>query len=202
MATRGEIRDAFTSELYGVSGTYNVTDENGNVIDTVTLSTDEIGLRNPEFTETLPEVVYHENYIRLRFNEVGRGPDMVDYNDDGSVNKELWREYIEAQFIIDIRASNEVAKEPLYEALREQFGKYQFGPWDEKSLNADIIKLDVVDANTADTGDTDDVIRGDQIEVRVQFYRDYAYSTDNITLINTAVDVNSDDIDDITYQTT
>lgn len=201
MATRGDIRDAFTSEMKAISGTYNVEDANGNVVDTVTLDSSDIGLRNPEQTEPLPQVVYHEDYRRVVYNGVGRGPDYVDYDNNGNVNEEIWREYIEAQFIIDVRSSTESSKEPLYESLRSRFGQYQFSPWDETSLNSDILKIEVLDSQSVDSGDVEDVIRGDQIEVRITFHRDYTFSTDNITQINSGVDADNDGTVDYTYNT-
>lgn len=201
MATRGDIRDAFTSELKAVSGTYNVTDASGTVVDTVTLDGGNIGLREPEGDETLPGIVYHENYTRLRFNDVGASPDMIVYNPDGTVKEEVWREYIEAQFVIDVRASSESEKEPLYEALRSRFGQYQFTPWDETSLHDDVNEVLVEDATSVDTGNTEDAIRGDRLEVRIRFYRNYAFSTDNITGVNTAVDADDDGTVDYTYTT-
>lgn len=201
MATRGEIRDAFTSEMKIVSGTYDVEDASGTVVRTVTLDSDDIGLRNPEQTEPLPQIVYHEDYRRVVYNGVGRGPDYVDYNTDGSVNQEIWREYIEAQFIIDVRSDNEASKEPIYESLRSRFAQYQFSPWDETSLHGDVIRVQVLDAQTVDSGDVEDVIRGDQIEVRITFHRDYTFSTDNITQVNTAVDADNDGTNDYTYDT-
>lgn len=202
MATRGEIRDAFTSELKDVSGTYSVTDSDGNEIDTVTLESDDIGLRNPEQVEQLPQVVYHDDYRRVYYNHVGAGPDYVDRAPDGSVNEEVWREYIEAQFIIDVRSSNEVDKEPIYEYLREQFARYQFDAWDEKSLHEDIIDISVHDSSSVDSGDEEDVIRGDQIEVRITFFREYSLSTENITKINEDYDADDDGTSDYQYVTT
>lgn len=201
MATRGDIRDAFTAELRAISGTYDVTDASGNVIDTVTLDQGDIGLRDPEGSEQLPAVVYHEDYRREVYNGVGAGPDMRVYNADGSVSSEVWREYIQSQFIIDVRAANEVAKEPLYEALRSRFAQYQFGAWDESSLHADVIDIDVIDSISSDTGDTEDVIRGDQLEVRLTFFRNYTFSTDNIAQVNLSVDANNDGTTDFTYST-
>lgn len=202
MATRADIRDAVTSEMKAVSGTYDVKDANGSVVDTVTLDADNIGLRNPEETEPLPQIVYHEDYRRVVYNGVGAGPDYVDYNADGSVNQEVWREYIEAQFIIDVRATDEVYKEPLYEALRSRFGQYQFSQWDESSLHGDVLRIQVLDAQSVDSGDVEDVIRGDQLEVRITFHRDYTFSTENIAQINHQVDADNDGTVDYTYNTT
>lgn len=201
MATRGELRDGVYSEMEAVAGTYDVTDSSGAVIDTVELSAENIGLRNPEQSEKLPQIVYHEDYRRLFYNGVGSGPDMIRYEDNGDVAEEVWREYMEAQFIMDVRASDETVKEPIYESMREQFGKYQFRPWSPTDIHSDVIDVEVLDSTTVDTGDTEDVIRGDQIEVRVKFFREYTFSTDTIQEINTQVDADDDGTTDVTFTT-
>lgn len=202
MADRADIRDAFTSELQSLAGSYDVKDANGNIIDTVTLDSGDIGLREPEQTESLPAIVYHENYTRVFYNQVGRGPDVKTYDSNGNVTEIAWREYIDAQFIVDVRASNEVAKEPIYEALRRQFAEWQFGAWDVRNLHADIIDIDVLDASSLDVGDTEDVIRVDQLDVQITFFREYTYTTDTIQTVEHLIDANFDGTTDLTYTTT
>jgi len=202
MVTRGNLRDGFTSELQSLAGDYDVTDASGNVIDTVTLSVDDIGLRHPEATETQPSIVYHENYRTRLYNGVGDGVYEIVVDSAGIVQKEIFREFIEAQFIIDVRASNETHKEPIYEALRRIFGKYQFGQWGEEAIHPDVVDVSVNDSTSRDTGDTESVIRGDQLDVRITFHRDYEFSTDTIETINTSIDVDGDDIEDINTTTT
>lgn len=202
MATRGDIRDAVYEEMVAVAGTYDVVDADGNTVDTTTLEADEIGLREPEDDEELPQIVYHDNYVRVTYNGVGKGPDMVTYDQDGNVDQEIWREYIEAQFIIDVRASAEDDKEPVYEALRTRFGQYEHAPWDETDIHEDVTNVRAMDAQTIDTGDAEHTIRGDQLEVRVEFHRDYTFSTDTIEGVNTTVDADDDGTDDYTYTTT
>lgn len=201
MASRGEIRDAVTSELRSVSGTYPVTDADGTVVDEVTLPADNISLRHPEGLETLPGIVYHEDYRSLTFNGAGSGPDVVIRDAQGRVEEELWREYVEGQFIIDVRASDEVVKEPLYEALHTTFGRYQMRPWPLSDLHDDIIDIDVDPARTADTADAEDVIRGDQMEVRVTFYRNYSLNTSTIERVETNIDEGNDGDYEISYTT-
>jgi hypothetical protein len=199
MATRGNIRDAIYDELSTLATSFSVTDADGNQVDTVTLDAENIGLRHPEGDEQLPQIVYHEDYRRREYNGVGSGADQVTYNNDGSVAAEVWREYIEGQFILDVRASTESVKEPIYEALRKTFARYQFPPWDITSLHPDIIDIDVRDTTSRDTGDTEQVIRGDQVEVRVTFYREYELSEDNIETIDFDYDVDGDDTTDFEY---
>lgn len=202
MATRGDIRDAVYSEMQKVAGTYDVTDADGNVVDTTELTADNITLRHKEEFETEPQIVYHDTYTRIVYNGTGAGPDMIEYNPDGTVAAEVWREYIEAQFLIDVRASSEAAKEPIYEALRSRLGQYEHTPWPEADVHPDITDIFVADARTVDTGDIESAIRGDQLEVRVEFHRDYTFSTDNIEAVNTGIDVDNDGTIDYTYQTT
>lgn len=202
MATRAEIRDAVTAEMKSISGTYDVHDANGSVEGSVTLSADSIGLRNPEAqeAENMPMVVYHEDYRKVVYNGVGAGPDMVVRDENGDVVEEQWREYIEAQFIIDVRASGESEKEPLYEALRSHLGQFQYSPW-QSELHPDVLNVEVMDSQTADSGDVESVIRGDQLEVRVTFYRAYPYNTDNIESVDSLMDADADDTIDDTYTT-
>lgn len=202
MASRADIRDAFTGELRAVAGTYSVEDSLGNQIETVTLDATDIGLRDPESSEEHPAIVYHDDYRAVTYNGVGTAPARTTRLVGGGVDEEFWREYVEAQFIVDVRSSNEVRKEPIYEALRRRFGKYQLGGWNETDVHADIIDIDVRDSTTVDAGDEEDVIRGDQLEVRITFKRDYSFDTDNIDTIEHQMDADDDGTIDYTYNTT
>lgn len=204
MATRGDIRDAFYSQLSSVAGTYDVTDTNGNVVDTITLDAANIKLRHPA-DEDVPHIVYHDNYTRLGYNLVGRGPHDYELNQDGSVSAALYHEYVEAQFIIDLRVGGDVAeqrKEPVYEQLRSTFAKYERGGWRPSDFHSDATRIRVMEASTADTGDVEDVIRGDQLEVRVEFRRIYRLDEANIDSVETAMDADNDGTTEDTYTTT
>lgn len=187
MATRAELRDAFYTKLLECTQSYTVTDPDGSTV-TIDLTDSDISLREPETDESLPGVVYHENYTRRYYNDVGSGPDQKRRDSNGDVIEEVWREYVEAQFIIDVRASNEVRKEPIYENIRSTFSKYDFDPWDKTDLHPHVVDIDVLDSTTTDSGDAEDVIRGDQLEVRITFYREYTLDEENIDTINTTVD--------------
>lgn len=202
MAKRADIRDAITSELQSLAGSYDVKDANGTVIDSITLDSDDIGLREPEDTESFPTIVYHEDYTRLTFNGVGKAPHIKRYDNSGDVTEIAWKEYIEAQYIIDVRASNEIRKEPIYEALHRLFGKRQFGAWDESDIHADVIDIEVGDASSLDVGDVEDVIRIDQLELRATFFREYTYTDDVVTTVEMLVDANYDNTVDETYTLT
>lgn len=198
MASRAQIRDAIYSELTSLAGTYNVTDAQGTVTNTVTLEADDIGLREPEKPETLPQIVYHETYQHVEFNGVGNAQHIVK-DDTGVTTEAVWREYQQAQFIIDVRAANEVAKEPIYESLHRAFQKYQFPTWNVSSLHDDIIDIEVSSTSNVDTG-TEDVIRGDQVEVELTFHRDYSHVDDIIQTVTH--DVDDSDGTNLQYYTT
>lgn len=203
MATRGDIRDAFYNRLTSrMPGTYDVTDEGGSVIDTVTLDADNIGLYQIEGKEKLPQVVYDESYQRVRHNEVGSGPEYVEYDQNGDVVAEIYREYVEAQFTIDVRASTEVAKEPIYEELRTVFGELEHGPWSHKDMHSDIIDVSVPDTASVDAPEAEDVIRGDRVQVFITFYRDYRHEEDNIESVEHGVDADDDGTAEHTFTTT
>jgi hypothetical protein len=193
MATRADIIEAFYGELKSAaSGDHTVERSDGSTY-TITVDANQITQTNPE-TETLPQVVYNDSYRRVGYNGVGAGPDYVERS-GGTVDNEVWREYVQAQFLVDVRASNSLEKEPIYEAVHGAFGKYAFGAWPKSDLHADIISVEVIDSRSTDVGDEEDVIRGDQVEVRITFYRDYKFSTDNLTQVN-------HDIEGATYTTT
>lgn len=201
MATRRDIRDAFYGELVSAATqTHTVTYGDGST-DTITVASNNISLTYPE-TESLPQIVYHEDYRKLIFNGVGTAPHNVIRDVDGVVLEERWREYVEAQFIVQVRASNEIEKEPIYEAVRTQFAKYQFDPWNKTDIHDHVIDIDVIDAFSTDTGNVEDRIRGDTLEIRISFYREYVFDTTNIENINTNIDADFDETTDLTYITT
>lgn len=204
MASRGEIRDAFYSDLSSCAGTYDVTDETGTVVDTVTLDSSNITLRHPSPQEDVPQIVYHENYTPVMYNDVGRAPDHYEYNPDGTVAAALYYEYVEAQFLIDVRVGGDMAemrKEPLYESIRTTFGKYERGAWSPTDFHEDATDVWVESSSTADTGDVEDVIRGDQLDIRVEFKRVYRREAANIESVETLMDVGDDGTTDDTHTT-
>lgn len=192
MATRGELRDAVHSHLVSsATGTYDVKDADGNVLDTTTVEADDVDLIEPEEDETLPQVVYDESYMPLNYNGVGRGPEQRTYNQDGSVNEEVWQEHMEAQFTVWVRGELEHYKEPIYEQVRTEFGKFSHGHWHASDLHSDATNVSVGDASSVDTGDAEDVIRGDQVEIYVAFHRDYPVNADNIEEVETTTEGDS-----------
>lgn len=204
MATRAEIKDAFMTEIETATGTYDVTDENGNVVDTVTLDASNILLRHPRPSEEYPQVVYHEDYTRVTYNGVGRAPHAYEYNNDGSVAAALYHGFEEAQFLVDVRVGGdnaEMRKEPIFEDIRRAFGKYDNGAWPASDFHGDAKNVYVVSSSTADSGDVEDVIRGDQIDVRVVYKRVYRDEQKNIDTVESKVDSDNDGTVDDTYTT-
>jgi hypothetical protein len=196
MATRGDIKDAFYEALSSVSGSYDVTDGDGNVVETVTLAPEDITLRSPNDEERLPQIVYHDDYRPLRFNPVGSSPDEQFDNGDGTAT-EIWYDHREALFTIDIRGHDESAKEPIYEAVFDRFGRYRHGAWDSTDFHPDVHWVRANDSVSADTGTVDSTIRGDQIEVRIAFRRSFTRDPSLIEKVDFVVDTDADDIADV-----
>lgn len=188
MATRGDIRDAFYSELESLAGTYDVTDAAGNVIDSVEVTADDIKLRDPGNLEDPPEIVYYETYAPVTFNGVGGGPDYVVRDSNGDVIEAHYRGYEEAQFVIFVRAPSEPSKEPIYEAVRTAFGKYDDGHITASSFHEEATDITVGETSDADTGDVDAPIRGDQINVTITFFRNYVLDVENIESVELNVE--------------
>lgn len=184
MATRGDIRDAFYDDISSVVGTYDELDASGAVVGTVEVADDDIRLRDPGDTETVPEVVYYENYVPIEYNGVGHGPDYVKRDANGDVIEAHFRGYEEAQFNVFVRASNEARKEPIYETLRTAFGKYDDGYLTASDFHSDVTEIEIGNTDDADTGNTESPIRGDQFTVSVIFYRNYVLDVDTIQQIN------------------
>lgn len=184
MATRGDIRDAFYSELSSVAGTYDVVDAAGNAYDTVDLTVDDIRLRHPGDEETIPEIVYYETYTPVTYNDVGHGPDYVVRDSNGDVVEAHFRGYEEAQFDVFVRASDEPAKEPIYEAARTAFGAYDEGHLKASDFHADATDIQVGETGDADSADTDSPIRGDQLTISIVYFRNYVLDVDNIEQVN------------------
>lgn len=189
MATRGTIRDAFMAEVRSaVSGT---------------IPSDDVSLQGAEDDEVLPQVVYNDNYRELPYNKASASPDEVERDNDGDVVAARWKEYMEAQFLVQIRDTDEIQKESIYEDVRTAFGAYQNPLYGveigkhPKDLHSDVIDVRVLDADSNDAIDEDDVIRGDNLEIRIAFFRSYELTSGTdvgvIEQINHEVDADTDD---------
>lgn len=203
MADRAQIRDAFYEHLNTeATGTYDVFDSTGTKIGEVTVDAQHVSLYNPENEENTPHIVYDDSYREVMYNGVGAGPDSTDYNNDGSVAAENWHEYREAQFTIDVRAPDDVDKEPIYEAVHRAFQKFQYPPWSKSDLHSHISEIEVRGTRPSDDPSTDEVIRGDQVEVFITFKREYTLTDDNIEQVDHGIDADSDGTTDSAYLTT
>lgn len=194
MATRRDIRDAFFSELTSaVVGTHTV-DYGSEGTDTVTVESDDVGLLGSfDLEDPLPKIIYREAYRALDINGVGSGPHHTVRDQSGAVDKEVWREYIEAQFVIEFRTNDELQKEIIYETARDAFAKYQFGPWPETGVHADVFDVQVLDATDTDDPSAETPVRSETLEIRISFYRNFDLQTDNIEQVNREVDADLDD---------
>lgn len=194
MATRGDIRDAFYNELASLSGTYTI--DTGTSTYDITLDESDIRLIQPSKPETLPQIVYSEDYTSVTYNGVGTAAHIREYDDNDDLSYIAWKEYVEAQFTITVRASDDLEKEPIYERVRRQFNQYQFGYWSTSDFANDVIDIDVVDARSVDTGEAESVIRGDQVDVLVTYFRRYKADPTLIETIKHNVDVGDGSFDD------
>lgn len=187
MATRRQLRDAFFTELANAAVGTHTVDYGSEGSDTVTVEADDIGLVGSfDLEDPLPKIVYREAYRDILYNGVGAGPHTVERDQNGDVVKSIWREYIEAQFIIEVRTNDELQKEIIYETIRAAFGKYQFGHWPEGDLHSDVFNVQVLDAQDTDDPAAETPIRGETLEVRISFTRDFELETDGVNVHNIA----------------
>lgn len=210
MATRRNIRDAFFSQLQTAAVGTHTVDYGAEGTDTVTVESDDIGLPGAfDLEDPLPKIVYRETYRNIPYNGAGSGPHFVERDSSGDVLKEIWREYIEAQFIVEVRTDDELQKEVIYETIRGSFGKYQFRDLANPAndLHKDVFHVEVLDAQDADSPATETPIRGETLEIRLSFHRDFYIATagtvgadggelgteDPIAQINREVDADLDD---------
>lgn len=199
MASRRDIRNAFFTELANALVGSHTVDYGSEGTGTVSVEADDIGLVGTfDLEDPLPKVVYREAYRKLGYNGAGAGPHFVERDQNGDVIRSVWREHIEAQFIIEFRTADELQKEVLYETARTAFGKYQFSQWPKSDIHADVRRVEVLDAQDTDDTSSETPIRGETLEVRLSFRRDYTLETDgstvyNIAQINREVDADLDD---------
>jgi hypothetical protein len=178
MATRRDIKDAIYDELVSVAtGTYTVTDDNGNT-STITLSSDDIDLIGPEYPERHPAVFYQPQTFRhVNYNGLGNGPDHVEKDSSGVTTYTEWREYVDSQFFVYIRANHPVKSEPIYEAVRRRWQQYDMGMLESADLHSDVTNVDLIDSTPSNTLDNKPHIWGDQIELAVEFVRRIKFET-------------------------
>lgn len=189
MVSRGELKDSLYEYLVSnATGTYDVTDATGNVVDTVTVADDDVELISPGEEETLPTVMYDVTYRPVSYNGAGRGPESRTYDNNGNLVSEVWKTYEEADVSVFVRADGEATKEPIFRAVYDAFDRLGRGPWYVSDIHDDVIDVSVGNTDSADSGDVDEVIRGDQLQIFITFYRTYELDTDKIQTIGLDID--------------
>lgn len=204
MATRRQIRDAFLSELQTAAVGTHTVDYGAEGTDTITVEEDDISIvGSHDLEDPLPKIIYRESYRDIIYNGAGAGPHFVERDSNGDVVRALWREYIESQFIIEVRTADELQKEIIYETIRAAFGKYQFSQWPESDLHADIFEVNVLDAQDTDDPAAETPVRSETLEVRISFMRNFELTADNIAQIDRELDADLDsDTQGLTSTTT
>lgn len=193
MATRRQIRDAFLSELQTAAVGTHTVDYGDEGSGSVSVEADDIGLIGSfDLEAPLPKIIYRESYRDIVYNGAGAGPHFVERDSNGDVIRAIWREYIESQFIIEVRTNDEAQKEIIYETVRAAFGKYQFSQWHETDIHPDIFKVDVLDAQDTDDPAAETPVRSETLEVRISFMRNFELTADNIAQIDRELDADLD----------
>jgi hypothetical protein len=184
MATRGDIKGAVYEELVSqCANSFTITYGDGST-ETVTLDGTDIRLTNPNEEESLPKVVFVDTYTPFTHNGVGQAPDRVVRNEDGNVTESVWRDYETAEFTIFVEASDEIVKEPIYEAIRSSFGKFDTPLRTDSEIHDDCTDVRVQSTTRNDASDIEQPIRGDSVDVFIDFYRNYSRSEENIEQVN------------------
>jgi len=190
MATRGDIKGALYEELVSqCENSFTVTYGDGSE-KTVTLDTTDIRLTSPDEEESLPKVVFVDTYTPFTHNGVGQAPDQVVRDSNGTVIKEVWKDYETAEFTIFVEASDEIVKEPIYEAIRSAFGKFDTPLRTDSEIHSDCTDVRVEVTTRNDATDIEQPIRGDSVDVFIDFYRNYSRSEENIEQVNQQIEDN------------
>lgn len=186
MATRKQVREAFYAELE--------TAANGLV------PASNISQEYPNSDEDLPAIVHDDNYRTVPMNTkssiVGTQTNSV------GVTAEVYVELMQAQFSVLVVSDDEQEKEDIYEAVRTHFGDYQYPIKDTSSLQSDVHRVEVNDANSQDTENRDPPARGDRLAVNVGFERFYTKDTTPVEQVQANFDANNDGTTDISNTTT
>lgn len=186
MATRKQVREAFYGELE--------TAASGLV------SPSNIGQENPESDEDLPSIVHNDNYRQVPMNR-GAAPVDIQTGANG-VEARIYVEMMQARFDVTIISDDEAEKEDIYEAVRTHFGAYTKPFQDATSIQSDVHRVEVGDSSSNDQTSREPVARADTLVINLGFQRFYTEDTTPIEEVNEAVDLDGDDIADITYTTT
>lgn len=159
------------------------------------VSASDISQERPESDEKLPCIVHNDNYRPVPMNR-GNAPTDVIRDESGAVVGEVYTTIIEAQFDVTVLSDDESEKEDIYEAVRSYFEPFTHYK-SARSLQSDVFRIEVDDSSSNDLTDRNPIGRGDTLAVRLQFERHY---TDDVTPVDTVdqtVDIDGDDIEDI-----
>ena len=208
MAFRRDIIEAVFNEVQTTAtDTYTVVQDDGTTSD-LPIGDGDVDVMDPDDLEKRPAVfINFDQETPVVYNGVGGGPDEVVYDSNGNVLYVAWTEFIEMDTFITVRGNSRSQKEPIFEQVRRQLGRYDSGDLHETDLHEDINNLTIDTTVPADSTDLDDAVWGDQIQLYVEYARSYIIesSTDgttmkeavdaveNISQINIEVDMDLDD---------
>lgn len=187
MATRKQVREAFYTELETAASGTNV-------------EADDIGQEYPNEPEELPAIAHTDRYRLVPMN-TNTGPVDTQQGADGT-EALIYSEVMEAQFMVVVVSDDEAEKESVYEAVRSHFGDFTTPVRDAEELHADIDRVEVLDADPADSESRDPPMRGDRLDITLLFERFYTRDTTPATEVQHNVDVNLDGTTDESRTTT
>jgi len=187
MATKENILTTLYSALESAAtGTYTANDGSGGYQFTVT--DDQIRQSWPNDEETYPRIVYAYTDTKRLPNGVGRAPERVIRNQNDVVQTLVFREHRTLQTVIQVRAENDWEMLPIYDAVHDYFGKFQLGGWYPTSFHDDVDDIVTFASASAQDGQTEGVIRGNSLEVHIDYYREYEKDVDAIEDIDMTVE--------------
>ena len=182
MATREEIKEIVYDVLLAAA--------DGHVPE------DNVSKVFPQDEEDLPAIVYQDDYRPMPINGASASPVHVEYDSEGFVVYEEFREYIEGIFTVSVRATNDTDAETIYERVHRAFGQFTHRyVADVKDLHEDINRIEVSDVNDVTDGDTNVPSRGDSVQVFVQFHRHYRVPDDEDPIHIEHVESNTEPLD-------
>lgn len=191
MAKRGDIKQAFYDELVSVlATTHTITYDDGST-EQVTLTQDDIRLTSPNEDEQLPKIVFADSYVPFDYNGVGAAPNKIARDETGRVDYEEWHQHETGEYTIYINADDEIRKEPLYESVYQQFDKYATPLQSESDFHEHVTDIRVGSTSRNDASEVEQPIRGDSLNVFIDFYRNYQLSEDNIEQVNHLIETNA-----------
>lgn len=184
MATRQTVRSAFYDEL-----------------DTATsVPSDNITLESPNSTENLPAIVHRDAYRDVPMN-FGTGPTGLQYDNNGNVTAVEYTTMREAQFTVTMVAETEGAAETVYEDVFSHFDAFTHPVKDSSSIQTDVTKVTVDEATPIDDVSRNPTMRGDALNINLQFKRTITQSVTAIEDVQQSFDIGDDGTDDISTTT-